>query len=327
MPPNGVVNPPFEKKLLAAYVTSGVTHSSTNVAIKIFEYILTLILYYRFSVSQSRYTEGMNPRAEWVPVAVTSVVMCAIIVSVAWSRLNDQGTPRAQIIDNAVVVGNPDWSSSLSKVIPASAYTSSSSTGPYRAPTGLTPTEKMAREVVSGYYETRNNNDGAFTAADRAELIKEVVARNTVVIAPTRTYTIANIQTDPNLKTTNYAALVIKTLKSADSVNEFEIDTFSRTVGANNVHGTPKLVGAAATYLSIERSLAEMKVPPALAQDHLELLQGVALLAESTKLMGRWGGDPVLALAYLDAFIRADRAVEVATSKLFYSINKSLANS
>jgi hypothetical protein len=40
--------------------------------------------------------------------------------------------------------------------------------------------------------------------------------------------------------------------------------------------------------------------------------------------MGMWGGDPVLAMAYLDGFIRADRAVTVAVNQIFYTLNKEL---
>ncbi len=259
----------------------------------------------------------MPTETNWGIIAVSGV-FAVIAIGVALTSVIGKDDIQGIVAPApAPTVSEGDWKGALLAIVPAQNSTSS----PYRAPKELSPTQAFGREMFAGYIEAKS--DGKLTAAEQDKLIQGILERNVKPVSPSANYTLGSLRTSDTASIEQYTVTLLTTLRESEKVQEYEITTFSRTVGQNNFNGTPELQAAGSLYKEIENSLAKMQVPTTLAAEHLELLRGVSFLAESTRLMGTWSGDPILALAYLDAFNRAERQVQVATSNLFFKISKS----
>lgn len=262
----------------------------------------------------------MESQRKWGMVVFAGVFAVLIVGVAATTLFSSEPAPvtKGEVAPSNEAREQASWQNALSAIVPAA---NASSTGPYRAPKELPLTEVVGRELFAGYLEAKA--DGKLTAAEQQQLIEDILARNVEPVKPPVAYTLNSIKTSATLPYDQYTSDLVLTLRKSEEVQEYELTTFSRTFGKKNYNGTPELKAAASNYKSIEESLAGMTVPTAVGPEHVALLQAVSFLAESVRLMGNWSGDPILALAYVDAFNRSERAVTVATSNLFLKISKT----
>jgi hypothetical protein len=187
--------------------------------------------------------------------------------------------------------------------------------GEFRAPPELSTTPSIAQELVATYYKLKSQNKLNTPEADAA--LNSLITRNVKAVEPADTYTLTSVHSDQAVTLEAYAGAVGTSMEKSATVQEYELVTFARTVGHNNTSGTPELEAAARVYHSIESDLVAAHVPPALATQHLAVIKSIAYLAQATELLGGWSGDPIDALAYVDAFVRAEHQSQNAFNALF----------
>lgn len=262
----------------------------------------------------------MPIRANWGIVAVAcGFVVLAIGVAVGTAYYQKAPSTPTTITADASgqnSYSDSDWKSTLATI----ATSTIDANGNFVAPVGLSPTEVLSQALLVKYLQI--NKDGNVTEEEKSAAIRDIITQNVKPITPNTTYTLGNIRTSKSAPLNTYAGALANALNKSRAVTEYELQTFSRTTGLDNYNGTPQLVAAGGIYRTIERDLTQMQVPSALANEHLALLQNVSMLAQATNLMGTWSGDPITALADMDAFIKADRATQVAITNLFSKINK-----
>lgn len=259
----------------------------------------------------------MEPRTNWVIVGVSGAFALGIIVlavATAYTANSTQNSaPLAAAQGESLTpegsVG--DWRTALDAI----ATAATKDTGEFRAPAELGATPSIAQELVATYYKLKSENKLNTPEADDA--LNSLIKRNVKAIEPNDTYTLGAIRTNPAVTLDAYAGVVGTTMEQSASVQEYELVTFARTVGHENHNGTPELQAAARIYHSIETDLAATQVPPALATQHLAVIKSIAYLAQATELLGGWSGDPIDALAYVDAFVRAEHQSQTAFNALF----------
>ena len=135
-------------------------------------------------------------------------------------------------------------------------------------------------------------------------------------------YGASQLRVSPSATLDTYMGSLGAALGKSAEVKEYELLSFSRAVGKQDYNGTPELGAAALTYRGVEQDLLRMDVPTDLRVQHLELLQAVSLLAQTTGLLANWSGDPIDALAYIDAFSKAERSVQLAINNVFAQVTK-----
>ncbi len=264
----------------------------------------------------------MQARNNWVLVSLVTALMSGVVGYTAYQTYAPaKNTPGVTVVARPEIESS-EWQSAVRSFTNVGTSTDAPR-GPYRAPSGISSVDKISRELVAGYFEQAR--DGSFTLKDRNSLLKDTVARNAPRVEKHRVFTNADFIIDDKVPLDTYAANVVAVLKKAESVKSFELELFTQTINANNALGTPKLTEASNVYASIVSDLTTMRVPSTFAADHVALLNSVESLSETTKLMGNWGGDPILAVAYIDAFVKADRDTSVAVGRFFYTVKKTLA--
>jgi hypothetical protein len=194
------------------------------------------------------------------------------------------------------------------------------STKDFRAPLELSTTDALGEELIATFLTLQSENKIGTEEAKQSYI--EAMKRNVTVINPNDTYTLASIRTDPKMTTDQYAETFGVIIDRANSIREYELALFAGAVHVKDTNGTPALQSAARVYRTIERDLAGTSVPTGLADAHLRLLKSTAFLAQSVELMGDWSGDPIDAMSYTDAFVRAERQNKVAFDNLFATIVK-----
>lgn len=264
----------------------------------------------------------MKSRMNWGILLLAGAFSLFFIGAATWPILFKSDTAPVGSVEpaRAEVIATGEWQKAFQSIVPEQIGTST----PYRAPKELTTTSAVGKELFAGYIESRR--DGQFTASEQQTLIEDLIQRNIRPIAAPVSYTLGALKTSATTPIDKYAGSLITTLRKSQEIQEYELITFSRSLGRKNHSGTPELKAAATNYKTIEQTIFRMSVPSSVAPEHLALLKGVSFLAESVRLMGEWNGDPILALAYVDAFNRAERAVQVATSNLFLKMGKVKQN-
>ena len=185
----------------------------------------------------------------------------------------------------------------------------------YRAPKELPPSEAIAQELIATYLSKAQY--GVFTANDARETVETVLTRNTIRIEPSRIYRAEDLRISDTLSFLDYTGSLTKVMSRASQIEEHELKTFSRSVGEGNAQGSPALKRSADVYASIATDLAALTVPTAFAPEHLAALNAVTSLAHVTQLMSAWNGDPLYALAYIDAFVKTERESKLALGALY----------
>lgn len=252
----------------------------------------------------------METRTNWVIVLVASS-FAVLVIGIAAVAASYQPTPAAVAPLTAEQGTTPqapasdDWRAAVSSLAPQSEGPD----GEYRAPKELGATDAIFRELMASYFES--TTDGNLTVEERDAAVAEVLQRNIqAVVAPTM-YTLADVSVDPSGSIQTYAGQFTEALARSTQIKEYELTSFARTVGQGNARGTVSLQDAAAIYKGIEKELASMSVPGAVAQEHLAVLKSITQIAYVTSLLGSWSGEPTQALSFIDAFVRAERDVQL----------------
>lgn len=267
----------------------------------------------------------METRVDWRIVIGACVAAIAIIVAAAALAYykptlpkTDQVTAEQGVPDAAKTA---DWRSALEAIATANI----DANGEYRAPKELGTTASVSRELFVTYLQLKK--DGKLGTKAEDDALKDIITRNVPVITPSDTYTLGSLKVSQSATLDTYADALGDAMQKATSVREYELATFARTVGRKNYKGTPELAAAAGIYRSVEKDLLAAPVPESIAGPHLVLVQSVAFLAKTTELMGGWSGDPIEALGYVDAFVKAERNVQVSLNSLFTAIAAAGAKS
>lgn len=257
----------------------------------------------------------MNSRNEWGIILIACVVAIGIIAGAVYVA---QPTKAVVVPEGAISAGSADtdaqregdWRNALEAI----ASTTVKKIGDYRAPKELPKTQGVSQELVATYLSLKSENKlGTKEAADS---IQDLITRNISTIDPKDTYTTASLRA-ANVTLDDYAGSLGDAMQKSSMVKEYELITFARTVGLEITTGTPELRTASSIYRSIEKELLAAPVPAALAPQHLELIKSVAYLAQTTELMSGWTGDPIDGLAYVDAFVKAEKRSRTALNALF----------
>lgn len=259
----------------------------------------------------------MEARTNWGILSVSlAVALVLIVISyfiATWQAKEPENISAGQALETPSREGieTAEWRSALDAIATQAASTS----GEYRAPEELGTSQAVSQELVATYFKLKSQNQlGTKTADDE---LNALIERNVTAIQPSKTYTASSVATDSNATLDSYAEAVGNAMERSAGIKEYELTTFARTVGVEDYNGTPTLMTAASVYRIIERDLLGAKVPPPLASQHAQVLTSVAYLAQSVELMGGWTGDPLDALAYVDAFVKAERQTQVAFNALF----------
>lgn len=260
----------------------------------------------------------MNSQREWGILALASLGALFFIGLALWATLGaSPATPEGRLVsaepqDTRLSADREaDWRRALEII----ASTSAKGFADYRAPKELPKTQGVSQELIATYFALKSENKLGTEEASNA--IQDLITRNISPVEPADTYTLASLKTSAATTLNDYAGYLGDAMQKSSLVREYELVTFSRTVGLEIKTGTPELRVAANVYRSIERDLVATPVPPALGPSHLELVKSVAYLARATELMAGWTGDPIDGLAYVDAFVKAEKRTRVALNDLF----------
>lgn len=181
-----------------------------------------------------------------------------------------------------------------------------------RAPAEFRTSEAIALEFAEAYRTLET--EGRLDTPEATEVVREIVARNVVTVDSKETYTPSSFKTGNDIGA--YLETVGATLGYSTAVQQYELVVFAEAVGRNDFNGSPKLAAAASVYRKIEADLVKISVPTELLQEHAALTNSMAFLAQTTEYLAEWTGDPVDALAFVDAFIRAEQSFEKSFSTL-----------
>ncbi len=261
----------------------------------------------------------METRTQWGMVAVVGVFVLLIIagaLSTSYFK-TDIGTIAPVAFEKSQTsTASGDWMSVLSEI----ATTTLDAEGNYLAPPELPPTERISREVLAAYLTLKA--DGSMSDTEKNEAISEIIARNITPINTRSPYLSSSLKISDTADVGDYAGALTRLLSRSTLVKEYELTTFSRTIGQKNYSGTPALASAAEVYKGIEKDLQTMTVPRVVSQEHLALLNAVTALANATKLLSTWSGDPLMGLTYADAFVQADNETASALTALYEKLGE-----
>ncbi len=173
----------------------------------------------------------------------------------------------------------------------------------------------MSQELIAAYLGSAAT--GELSPGERDEIVNRILERNIQPVVVSRTYTEANLVTVPSGDLVAYAGELTEALAQSTKVEQHELTLFGRAVGQTNARGTPELEAAATVYREIENALARMRVPSIVAKEHLAVLQSVTQMSHVVYLMGTWNGEPTLGLSYINAFLEAERDVQVSLYDIY----------
>lgn len=187
----------------------------------------------------------------------------------------------------------------------------------YVAPSALSPTEALARELFVSYAKLRTDGTVDPSEIDAAveSLLSRRIESGEEQNAPH--YTLADVTAEEDVAIGAYAGALTAALKEADSVREYELSVFARVVEKDSELERQKLKASAALYASIGKKLLAMEVPPSLAGEHVALINGLSALAYEIERLSAWGSDPYEALLLLGAYGKAEDAMTLSMDDLF----------
>lgn len=254
----------------------------------------------------------METRTNWGIVAFACLfVVLAIGVAVSTTYFESDTAEVTTVVGEGGTSSNADWRATLDAI----AVGTVDAAGNYTAPAELSVTDRLSREIFAKYLQLKQNGD--VTDEQIRTSVAELVAKNVTPIEPTNVYTLGSIKSGQNVTLDAYAGALGSALQASTEIKKYEMLSFSEAIGKRNYSGSAELQTAAAIYRTVEQDLLKTSVPTELASEHLALLISVQALAQSVELMSKWGGDPIEAFAYMDAFNKAERASQLAVNKLF----------
>jgi hypothetical protein len=210
--------------------------------------------------------------------------------------------------------GIPDWQESL-----AATAGAASSSDAYVAPSSLPPTEALAREIFASYVSAKNGT--AFDIGKATAGIADAVAAQPIDVPPAKTYRIADLSIHTDVPIAAYRGALATAMHDASRVSEYELTTFARLAHQATPDDIATLKKDASIYSAIADRLAALQVPTALVTDHLGIVNDVSALAAATKGLALWTGDPLNALAAVNAFSAAEDGVTADLAALTARIN------
>lgn len=258
----------------------------------------------------------MPTTANWRVLAVALATAAVLIIAALFFAERAAATPAIVVPTTPTVTDSADvsWKTDIESLVPAPA----SSLADYRAPKELPPTDAMGRELLAAYLAAKQ--DGVLTEAEKRDAVASVLSRNAPSVIKGPTYSEADLVLRPDGDIVAYAGTLTEILSRSTAIREYELKTFSKSVGERDRDGSPVLQRATAVYEGIARDLKLLPVPAVVLDEHLALVNHTVALAHATKLMAEWSGDPTLALAYIDAFLRAERDLRLSINMLYRTL-------
>ena len=187
--------------------------------------------------------------------------------------------------------------------------------GVYIAPSALSSTEAVARELFAGYAGARQG--GALDRNQIENSIEDIVGRRLGDASRAPQFTLADIKTENDVTVDAYAGSVSRALKEADTVREYELSVFARAVEKNRDIELEKLKATVSVYTSIQRALLALEVPPDIVNEHLAFVNSVASLAHEVERLSTWSGDPFDALVLVGDYSDAENEMVARLNDLF----------
>ncbi len=175
----------------------------------------------------------------------------------------------------------------------------------------------LSAETYAGYQNLAQN--GTFTAAERDQMLADVVKQTVSSPAVVPNISLIDLNTSDNVSVDTYAQLLAVIMNQSSQVKNYELGVFTQTVTNADTNGTPELQNDADLYKRIAAALLVMPVPTKLAPQHLEVVKSIGALAKSVDIMAKWKGDPIEALADIDAFNKSESYAQTSLNTLFTS--------
>lgn len=222
-------------------------------------------------------------------------------------RATNEKTPRTGVSSDTLPIGS-SWQTVLEEILANDA------SAPF-------VTEAVALELSSKFDEIFANE--SVSESEKEEALSEVLKSTVKKPETSPTHSLQELSIRNDVAVAVYRELLILVLRESSKVREYELVVFSRAVKEGKYAGVPELKESATLYRKIENALIATPVPPSLAREHLDVVNGVGALANIVGAMGRWSGDPILGLTYLDGFIEAENSLAARIETLFTAIEKA----
>jgi hypothetical protein len=192
--------------------------------------------------------------------------------------------------------------------------------GPNPAPGSLT--DQFGQEFLQSYVKASNGKQ--LTSAQTQELINTLLASystkaSKILLSP---YTSLSIHVSPSTSISTYAASVENILRSNDvPANASQpLPLMQSFLQDNDKSAQKKLITLGAAYGEIAHDLLAAPVPPALADQHLALIQAFDTLSRATKAVTNYDNDPLAVLGSLSLYQPESQNIVAA----FQSIAKAI---
>ncbi len=185
---------------------------------------------------------------------------------------------------------------------------------PGAAPTPGSLTDQFSQE----FFESFINAGGGQAMSDDAKqaLITSLIGdfSTKAKVALDSPYTSVSVHTQAGETVLQYSAAVEAVLRAHDVAQGQgdPVTLMDALLEQNDETARPKIQKLAAAYAAIATALAVTPVPPALADEHLSLLQSFDTLARATTLVANYEKDPVAVLGSLAVYQPASQAITVA---------------
>ncbi len=180
------------------------------------------------------------------------------------------------------------------------------------------PSEVLSQNLYASYVSL--TKDGEFTKTERDAMLADLAVRTATNPAIVPNILLTDLNTSATASLETYKKLFAVIISGSSGVQEYELTTFAKTTGAQNVSGTPQLQSDATIYKKIAAALLVMEVPNDVASEHLEVVKSIGALAKAVENMSRWKGDPIEALAEVDTFNKAEGYVGGSMNTLLIKI-------
>ncbi len=175
---------------------------------------------------------------------------------------------------------------------------------PGSSPASDSLTDQFAQEFFQSYMEVSGGQ--ALSDQDQATLVSNLLASFTakaqkLIVSP---YTSISVHTSATVTVSAYAGSVEQVIAGNDAPGvDGDFLTLAQALIENGDEtARPKLKKLAASYAAIAVGLAQVQVPPALANDHLQLMQTFDTVARATKLVVTYEKDPVATLGAIAVY-------------------------
>jgi len=179
----------------------------------------------------------------------------------------------------------------------------------YTAPTALSPTDALGRELFATYLGLKENGQLNSTSINAS--IDEVVARYVKETdIPTYALTDIVIGTDESTTAhTNYRKRVDAALSNADNVKEYELKTVYSLLETSDLEYAKVLINDAAIYQAIVEELLAIPTPASKATTHIDLVNALSAAAYAVRALGDGHNDPYELLVAVNLFVESEKTL------------------